>query len=143
MRINIQKRNLSEGGGGSGKWFESSVFATENFFTDHGINLNLGRHKKDTFKSFFRRRNLRDIIKRRKNSSKEYIYIHIRFQKGFHTETDIYFCFLARKLCAFFTCHCPTCEKSRFKDKFTLRQVLCSNLTKRECTKNIWSSRFL
>ena len=47
------------------------------FFADYGINLNLGRYKKDAFKSFFRRRNLRDIIKRRKNSSKEYIYIYI------------------------------------------------------------------
>ena len=98
----------------------------------NGINLNLGRYKKDAFKSFFRRRNLLDIIRRQKNRLRNiYIYIYIRFQKGFHT--DIYFCFLARKLCAFFTCHCPTCEKSRFKDKFTLRQVLCSNLTKNEC----------
>ena len=34
--------------------------------------------------------------------------------------------------CAFFTCCCPTCEKTRFSDRFFLRRVLCSNL-KRTC----------
>ena len=29
-------------------------------------------------------------------------------------------------------CYCPTCEKTRFKDNFFLRRVLCSNL-KRKC----------
>ena len=74
MSINIQKRNLSEGGAVvSGSNHQFSLLRI--FFADHGINLNLGRYKKDAFKSFFRRRNLRDIIKRRKNSSKEYIYL--------------------------------------------------------------------
>ena len=31
--------------------------------------------------------------------------------------------------CAFFTSYCPTCEKTRFNDKFSLRQVLYSNLS--------------
>ena len=103
----------------------------------NGINLNLGRYKKEAFKSFFSKRQFtRHIIKRQKYSSKEYIYIYIHpFSKRFsYRDRYIYFCFLARKLCAFFTCHCPTCEKSRFKDKVTLRQVLCSSLTKNECT---------
>ena len=57
----------------------------------NGINLNLGRYKKEAFKSFFSKRQFtRHIIKRQKYSSKEYIYIYIRFQKGFHTEIDIY-----------------------------------------------------
>ena len=43
----------------------------------NGINLNLGRYKKEAFKSFFRRRNLLDIIKTETNLSKEYIYIYI------------------------------------------------------------------
>ena len=34
--------------------------------------------------------------------------------------------------CAFFICYCPTCEKTRFNDKFFLLRVLCSNL-KRTC----------
>ena len=29
-------------------------------------------------------------------------------------------------------CYCPTCEKTRFNDKFFLRRVFCSNL-KRTC----------
>ena len=38
------------------------------------------------------------------------------------------FVFLHVRPCAFFTSYCPTCEKTRFNDKFSLRQVLCSNL---------------
>ena len=87
-----------------------------------------------------------------------YIYICTRFQKVFHIEIyiDRYigcvrlgnpdldfenlnpdfsierthsFVLLHVRPCAFFTSYCPTCEKTRFNDKFFLRQVLCSNLS--------------
>ena len=81
MRINIKKRNLSEGGAVvSGSNHQFSLLRI--FFKMNGINLNLGRYKKEAFKSFFRRRNLLDIIKTQTNSSKEYIYIYIRMVDG-------------------------------------------------------------
>ena len=61
--------------------------------------------------------------------------IYTRFQKGFHIKRDreIYtFVFLHVCPCAFFTFYCPTCQKTRFNDKFSLRQVLCSSSLKKE-----------
>ena len=62
---------------------------------------------------------------------------YTRFQKGFQIEIYIYkyiytFVFLRMRPCASFTRYCPTCEKTRFNDKFFLLRVLCYNL-KRTC----------
>ena len=57
-----------------------------------------------------------------------YICIYIQpFSKTF-SYGEIYryiytFVFLHVRPWAFFTCHCPTCEKTRFNDKFFLRRV--------------------
>ena len=60
------------------------------------------------------------------------IYIH-PFSKRFSyrdIDRQIYsFVLLHVHPCAFFTSYCPTCEKTRFNDKFSVRQVLCSNLS--------------
>ena len=65
-----------------------------------------------------------------------YIYIHTRFQKGFHIERYI------DRYILLFSCTCARVhfsfaivqlvKKSRFNDKFFLRRVVCSNL-KRTC----------
>ena len=62
-----------------------------------------------------------------------YIYIHPFSKRFLYREIyrQIYtFVFLHVCLCAFFICYCPTCQKTRFNDKFFLRRVLCSNLKK-------------
>ena len=48
--------------------------------------------------------------------------MYTRFQKGFHIKRyiDTYI--------PLFSC-CPTCEKTWLNDKFSFRQVLCSNLS--------------
>ena len=64
-----------------------------------------------------------------------YIYIYIYtpvFKKVFIQRDiyiDIYFCSLARAPVCIYTCYCPTCEKTWLNDKFSFRQVLCSNLS--------------
>ena len=45
--------------------------------------------------------------------------------------------------CVFFTCYCPSCEKSRFNDKVSLRQVLCSILSKKKKKEKKKNARIL
>ena len=75
-----------------------------------------------------------DTKNNEKPSSKRFLY------RERYIDIYIYtFVFLHVRPCVFFTCHCSTCEKSRFNDKVSLRQVLCSILSKKkeeEC-KNI------
>ena len=62
-----------------------------------------------------------------------YIYIHTRFQKGFHRERYmdryIYFCSFARAPVCIFHLLLSNLWKTRFNDKFFRRRVFCSNLT--------------
>ena len=65
-----------------------------------------------------------------------YIYTAV-FKNVFIWRDTIYryiytFVFLHVRPCVFFTCHCPTCEKSRCNENFSLCRVLCFTL-KRKC----------